>query len=55
MHESEGVPLSGDHAKTGAHLLLQVRVETLNEDLRDAFCQWYPGIALTKEDPPQAA
>ena len=29
--------------KQGAHLLLQVRVQTLNGDLRDTFRQWYPG------------
>lgn len=26
----------------GAHLLLQVRTKTLNNDLRKTFCQWYP-------------
>lgn len=31
----------------GAHSLLQVRTQTLNEDLRDKFCQWYPGMANT--------
>ena len=29
----------------GAHLLLQVRTKTLDGDLRDAFCGWYPGMA----------
>lgn len=24
--------------------LLQVRVQTLNDDLKDKFCQWYPGM-----------
>jgi hypothetical protein len=28
----------------GAHLLLQVRTKTLDGDLRDAFCGWYPGM-----------
>lgn len=28
----------------GAHLLLQVRTKTLNEDLRSTFEEWYPGI-----------
>jgi len=41
--------------KQAAHLLLQVRVKTLNEDLRDAFCQWYPGMAPAKENLPHAA
>lgn len=31
----------------GAHTLLQVRAQTLNDDLRDKFCQWYPGMANT--------
>jgi hypothetical protein len=30
--------------KKGAHLLLQVRSQTLNEDLRAKFCEWYPGM-----------
>jgi hypothetical protein len=33
--------------KRGAHLLLQVRVQTLNDDLRDVFCRWYPDMATT--------
>jgi hypothetical protein len=28
----------------GAHLLLQTRVQVLNEDLRKTFCRWYPGM-----------
>lgn len=28
--------------KRGAHLLLQIRTQTLNDDLRDTFCRWYP-------------
>lgn len=28
--------------KKGAHLLLQVRVKTLNNELRKLFCKWYP-------------
>ena len=31
----------------GAHALLQVRTQTLNDDLRSKFCQWYPGMAKT--------
>jgi len=30
--------------KQGAHLLLQNRIKTLNNALRDCFCQWYPGM-----------
>jgi hypothetical protein len=36
----------------GAHLLLQVRTRTLNEDLGAAFRRWYPGCSL--EDQPAA-
>ena len=28
----------------GAHLLLQVRAQALNGDLRGTFCRWYPGM-----------
>ena len=28
----------------GAHLLLQVRTQVLNEDLRASFRAWYPGM-----------
>jgi hypothetical protein len=33
--------------KRGAHLLLQVRTQVLNEDLRTTFGRWYPGMAST--------
>ncbi|HGF0943275.1 TPA: hypothetical protein ACPSKZ_003816 [Legionella anisa] len=26
----------------GTHLLLQVRIKTLNKVLRQTFCHWYP-------------
>jgi hypothetical protein len=29
----------------GAHLLLQVRTQALNDDLRATFGRWYPGDA----------
>ena len=38
----------------GAHLLLQVRTKTLNEDLRDTFCRWYPEMSRTTEHLPLA-
>ena len=28
----------------GAHLLLQVRTQVLNDDLRGVFGRWYPGF-----------
>jgi hypothetical protein len=31
-------------SERGAHLLLQVRTQVLNEDLRNTFCRWYPGL-----------
>ena len=34
--------------KQGAHLLLQVRTQTLNDDLHDSFQRWYPGMAQTE-------
>jgi hypothetical protein len=37
--------------KKGAHLLLQVRSQALNEDLRASFQRWYP--SLEKTDVPQ--
>jgi hypothetical protein len=30
--------------KEGAHRLLQVRVQVLNDELRQTFCRWYPGM-----------
>jgi hypothetical protein len=33
--------------KKGAHLLLQVRTQVLNEDLRPTFERWYPAMVST--------
>jgi hypothetical protein len=30
--------------KPGAHLLLQIRVHVLNDELRSRFQKWYPGM-----------
>jgi hypothetical protein len=30
--------------KQGAHLLLQVRTQVINQDWRNTFCRWYPGM-----------
>jgi hypothetical protein len=35
----------------GAHLLLQTRVRVLNDELRETFCKWYPGM---RSDEPTA-
>ncbi len=39
--------------KRGAHLLLQTRVKTLNQELGAVFQHWYPDLQLEEE--PQAA
>lgn len=33
----------------GAHLLLQVRTRTLNDDLAATFRMWYPAFSLTDQ------
>src|SRR5712692_9942596 len=33
--------------KEGAHRLLQVRIQVLNDELRQTFCNWYPGMRET--------
>ncbi len=33
----------------GAHSLLQVRVKTLNQELRQSFCRWYPKMEQENE------
>src|SRR5215813_12406570 len=33
-------------SQRGAHLLLQVRTQVLNEDLRSTFYRWYPGMQI---------
>jgi hypothetical protein len=38
--------------KRGAHLLLQTRTTTLNGELRDTFCHWYPAMTQTVENLP---
>lgn len=41
--------------KKGAHLLLQVRTQVLNEDLHKTFERWYPAMAKTDVPLQQAA
>ena len=41
--------------KKGAHLLLQVRTQVLNDDWRKTFCRWYPQMRNTEEDIQRAA
>ena len=40
--------------KQGAHLLLQTRTTTLNGELRDVFCDWYPAMIQIGENLPLA-
>ena len=35
--------------KRGAHLLLQTRVKTLNQELGAVFQRWYPDLQLEEE------
>ena len=39
----------------GAHLLLQTRVQVLNDDLRNTFCRWFPGMMSDGQAPLKAA
>ena len=40
--------------KKGAHLLLQLRIKNLNNELRGYFDKWYPGIkAVSGSNGPQ--
>jgi hypothetical protein len=39
----------------GAHLLLQVRTQVLNDDLRANFERWYPGLKAGNEPTHDAA
>jgi len=41
--------------KHAAHLLLQMRVKTLNHELRAVFRRWYPDFPVEEEEEPQAA
>jgi hypothetical protein len=36
-------------SQRGAHLLLQVRTQVLNNDLRHTLCRWYPGMEATPD------
>lgn len=37
-------------SRTGAHLLLQTRIQTLDGSLRSTFRQWYPGLANDNQE-----
>ena len=36
-------------SQRGAHLLLQVRAQVLNNELRETFWRWYPGMRAETE------
>ena len=42
-------------SQCGAHLLLQIRTQVLNKELRSRFQQWYPGMADESESELQLA
>ena len=35
--------------EAGAHNLLQVRTKVLNDELRETFARWYPGMRTDQE------
>jgi hypothetical protein len=41
--------------KHAAHLLLNMRVKTLNHEPRAVFRRWYPDFPVEKEEEAQAA
>jgi hypothetical protein len=42
-------------SRKGAHLLLQVRTQVLNEELRGTFREWYPGMDSQRANEHRAA
>lgn len=36
--------------KEGAHRMIQVRIATLNNELRDEFCRWYPNMNIINDN-----
>lgn len=42
-------------SRTGAHLLLQTRTQTLDGSLRSTFRQWYPGLANDNQETDETA
>jgi hypothetical protein len=36
-------------SQAGAHHLLQVRTKVLNDELRETFVRWYPGMQIDQE------
>jgi hypothetical protein len=39
----------------GAHLLLQTRVQVLNDELRETFSRWFPGMKSEEQGALKAA
>jgi hypothetical protein len=42
-------------AEAGAHRLLQIRIQVLNEDWRGILSRWYPGLQATSQAELKAA
>lgn len=42
-------------SRRGAHLLLQIRTQVLNDDLAGTFHRWYPGLMPTIDEQPLAS
>ena len=36
--------------ETGVHRMIQIRTATLNNELRDAFCRWYPNMNTVNDN-----
>jgi hypothetical protein len=48
-HRHCALPLPNQWTKRGAHLLLQTRVKTLNQELGAVFRRWYPDLQVEEE------
>jgi hypothetical protein len=38
-------------SESGAHHLLQLRTKVLNDELRETFARWYPGVQINTKEP----
>jgi hypothetical protein len=47
---SNGLTVGERWTPRGAHLLLQIRVQALNDDLRTSFERWYPDLRRRLEE-----
>ena len=49
------LPLPTKWSPRGAHLVLQTRTRVLNDELRQTFQRWYPGMQNDGEELKEAA